>query len=75
LARVAPGGVRPGAIGALGRGRQRTLGVGSPGPRPASAKSQSPHAPRNAQTWYRRAGDTGVIVRFADRDGVQRKSP
>lgn len=44
-------------------------------PRPASAKSQSPRAPLSAQTWYRRAGDSGVIVRFADRDGVPRQSP
>ena len=49
--------------------------VWSLGPRPTSTKSQSPHAPLSAQTWYRRAGDSGVIVRFADRDGVQRKSP
>lgn len=49
--------------------------VWSLGPRPDSAKSQSSRAPLSARTWYRRAGDTGVIVRFADRDGVQRKSP
>jgi hypothetical protein len=26
-------------------------------------------------TWYRRTGGDGVIVRFANRDGVQFKSP
>lgn len=49
--------------------------VWSLGPRPNSAKSQSPRAPLSARTWYRHAGDSGVIVRFADRDGLQRKSP
>lgn len=49
--------------------------VWSLGPRPNSAKSQSPRAPLSARTWYRHGGDSGVIVRFADRDGLQRKSP
>jgi hypothetical protein len=26
-------------------------------------------------TWYKRAGDDGVIVRYATREGVQFKSP
>lgn len=49
--------------------------VWSLGPQPTSPKSLSPHAPMSAKTWYRRTGDSGVIVRFADRDGLQRKSP
>lgn len=49
--------------------------VWSLGPRPDSAKSQSSRAPLSARTWYRRPGDGGVIVRFADRDGLQHKSP
>ncbi|MHB1308065.1 MAG: type II secretion system protein [Limisphaerales bacterium] len=49
--------------------------VWSQGPRPLGAKNQSSRAPMSAQTWYRRAGDDGVIVRFADQDGLQRKSP
>jgi len=49
--------------------------VWSQGPRPDGAKAQSSHAPMSARTWYRRAGDDGVIARFAERDGLQRKSP
>ncbi|MCS7336904.1 MAG: type II secretion system GspH family protein [Verrucomicrobiae bacterium] len=49
--------------------------VWSLGPRPKSAKSQSPYAPMSSKTWYKRAGDTGVIVRYARRDWVQFKSP
>lgn len=49
--------------------------VWSQGPRPQSAKSQSTRAPLSASTWYRHTGDSGVIVRFADREGLQRKSP
>lgn len=49
--------------------------VWSLGPRPDSPKSRSSRAPLSADSWYRRAGDSGVIVRFADRDGLQRKSP
>ncbi len=49
--------------------------VWSQGPRPDSAKSRSSRAPMSAKTWYRRAGDTGVIVRFADSDGLQTRSP
>jgi type II secretory pathway pseudopilin PulG len=49
--------------------------VWSQGTRPNSAKSRSSRAPVSARTWYRRAGDSGVIVRLADREGLQRKSP
>jgi type II secretory pathway pseudopilin PulG len=49
--------------------------VWSLGPRPRSDKSQSSRAPMGESTWYQRAGDGGVIVRFADRDGMQRRSP
>jgi len=49
--------------------------VWSLGPRPQSAKSQSPYAPLSRQTWYQRTGDDGVIVRYATREGVQFKSP
>jgi type II secretory pathway pseudopilin PulG len=49
--------------------------VWSLGPRPRSAKSQSSRAPMSARTWYQHAGDEGVIVRFADRNGAQTKSP
>ncbi len=49
--------------------------VWSLGPRPDSAKSQDSHAPLTAASWYRRTGDSGVIARFATRDGMQWKSP
>jgi prepilin-type N-terminal cleavage/methylation domain-containing protein len=49
--------------------------VWSMGPRPGSPKSQSSHAPLAASSWYRRAGDSGVLVRMATRDGLQIKSP
>ncbi|HNW06721.1 MAG TPA: prepilin-type N-terminal cleavage/methylation domain-containing protein [Verrucomicrobiota bacterium] len=45
------------------------------GPRPRSPRSQSSHAPMSQLTWYQRTGDDGVIVRFANRDGMQFKSP
>jgi hypothetical protein len=45
------------------------------GPRPDSAKSQSSRAPLSAASWYRRAGDSGVLIRMATRDGLQIKSP
>jgi prepilin-type N-terminal cleavage/methylation domain-containing protein len=47
----------------------------SMGPRPDSPKSQDSHAPMARSSWYRRAGDGGVIVRFATRDGMQIKTP
>jgi hypothetical protein len=49
--------------------------VWSMGPRPGSPKSQSGKAPLSGQTWYRETQTGGVIARFADRDGVQFKSP
>jgi len=49
--------------------------VWSLGPRPDSAKSMDGHAPLAASSWYRRAGDSGVLARFATRDGMQLKSP
>jgi len=45
------------------------------GPKPKSKKSQSTYAPMSSDTWYRRGGDSGVIVRYATRDGMQFKSP
>lgn len=49
--------------------------VWSLGPKPQSNKSQGPHAPMSAHTWYRRTGDAGVIMRYANREGAQFKSP
>ena len=49
--------------------------VWSLGTKPASAKSRSSRAPMSASTWYRHTGDSGVIVRYATRDGIQFKSP
>jgi prepilin-type N-terminal cleavage/methylation domain-containing protein len=45
------------------------------GPKPKSKKSQSTYAPVSSDTWYRRGGDSGVIIRYATRDGIQFKSP
>ena len=49
--------------------------VWSLGPQPNSKKTLSSYAPMSSDTWYRRAGDSGVILRFADRNGTQFKSP
>jgi len=49
--------------------------VWSMGPRPESAKSQSSRAPLAGASWYRRAGDSGVLMRMATCDGLQLKSP
>lgn len=49
--------------------------VWSLGPQPNSRKTLSAYAPMSSDTWYRRTGDSGVIARFADRDGRQFKSP
>jgi prepilin-type N-terminal cleavage/methylation domain-containing protein len=49
--------------------------VWSLGPRPASAKSLDARAPVAGRTWYRRAGDGGVIARMATREGWQFKTP
>lgn len=49
--------------------------IWSLGPKPQSSKSLSPYAPMSSDTWYKRIGDSGVIVRFATREGLQLKSP
>ena len=49
--------------------------VWSLGPRPNSTRSQDTHAPLAGSSWYRRTGDSGVIVRFATRDGTQIQKP
>jgi prepilin-type N-terminal cleavage/methylation domain-containing protein len=49
--------------------------VWSMGPQPNSKKTLNTHAPLSDQSWYRRTGDGGVIVRFADRNGTHYKSP
>jgi prepilin-type N-terminal cleavage/methylation domain-containing protein len=45
--------------------------VWSLGPQPNSARSQDAYAPLTSASWYRRAGEGGVLVRFADRNGTQ----
>jgi hypothetical protein len=45
------------------------------GPRPDSDKTQDSHAPIAKRSWYRKAGDGGVIARMATRDGMQFKTP
>ena len=49
--------------------------VWSLGPQPESAKSESPYTPLSEQTWYTHTRDTGILVRFAGKDGLQMKSP
>jgi prepilin-type N-terminal cleavage/methylation domain-containing protein len=49
--------------------------VWSLGPRPDSPKSQSSRAPLAGSSWYRRTGDSGVLVRLATGEGLQVKSP
>jgi prepilin-type N-terminal cleavage/methylation domain-containing protein len=49
--------------------------VWSLGPQPKSARTQNTYAPLTSDSWYRRTGDSGVIVRFADRYGTQFTSP
>ena len=49
--------------------------VWSLGPQPDSPKSQDTYAPLNSESWYTHAGDTGVIARYAIRDGTQFKTP
>jgi len=49
--------------------------IWSVGPRPNSPKSTSKYAPMSSTTWYKRVGDSGVIIRYATRDGIQFKSP
>ena len=45
--------------------------VWSLGPQPNSSKSLGTYAPMSSDTWYHQAGDSGVIARFADRNGTQ----
>ena len=45
--------------------------VWSLGPQPTSAKTMMSHSPMTSDSWYRRTGEGGVIVRFADRNGTQ----
>lgn len=49
--------------------------VWSLGPQPNSAKSLGTYAPLSSDDWYRRTGDGGDIVRFADHNGTQYTSP
>ena len=49
--------------------------VWSMGPRPDSPKSQASRAPLAGSSWYRRTGDSGVLVRMATGEGLQVKSP
>jgi prepilin-type N-terminal cleavage/methylation domain-containing protein len=49
--------------------------VWSLGPRPDCEKSQSPYSPLSRETWYAGTPGAGVLVRFADSDGMQYKSP
>ena len=49
--------------------------VWSLGPQPTSKKTLMTHSPLISDSWYRRTGDGGVIVRYADRSGTQFKSP
>lgn len=49
--------------------------VWSMGPQPNSPKTRSSFAPMGSDSWYRRTGDSGVIVRYADREWRQFKSP
>ena len=45
------------------------------GPIPDSDKAQDARAPIASRSWYRKAGDGGVIARMATRDGMQFKTP
>jgi len=45
--------------------------VWSLGPQPNSSKSLGTYAPMSSDTWYHQAGDSGVITRYADRNGTQ----
>jgi len=49
--------------------------VWSLGPQPDSAKSQGAYAPLSSDCWYRGAGDSGVLIRYADQSGTQFTSP
>lgn len=47
----------------------------SMGPKPQGEKALDSRAPIAANSWYRRAGDGGVIARMATKDGIQFKTP
>lgn len=49
--------------------------VWSMGPKPQGAKALDSRAPIAARSWYRRAGDGGVIARMATKEGMQLKTP
>jgi len=49
--------------------------IWSMGPKANGDKAQDTHAPIAARSWYRRAGDGGVIARMSLRDGMQIKTP
>jgi hypothetical protein len=44
--------------------------VWSLGPQPNNPNKSS-NKPMSSDTWYRHTGDSGVIVRYADRNGTQ----
>jgi prepilin-type N-terminal cleavage/methylation domain-containing protein len=45
--------------------------VWSLGPQPNSPKTLSTYAPMSSDSWYHQAGESGVITRYADRNGTQ----
>ena len=45
--------------------------IWSLGPQPNSPKSLGTYAPMSSDTWYHQVGDSGVITRYADRNGTQ----
>ena len=49
--------------------------IWSLGPRPNDARSQDAYAPLGNWSWYRRAGEGGVLARFEGHDGMQFKTP
>ena len=49
--------------------------VWSTGPKPTSKKTLMTHSPLTGDSWYRDTGDSGVIVRYAGRNGLQYTSP
>jgi prepilin-type N-terminal cleavage/methylation domain-containing protein len=49
--------------------------VWSLGPQPNSQKTLSTYAPLSSSSWHCQTGDGGVILRFADHNGTQFKSP
>ncbi len=49
--------------------------VWSMGARPNSTKSQSTYAPLSVDSWYQRAGDEGVVARYATQENIQYQTP